>query len=197
MGCTQTNLFRPKDEILNHLFQGSKSTVWSWRPTSIPDETCLDNRIKLKVEQSRSYSTFTFLQIAALLKPKNLVHLITNIQARHNTFGSGYGQECPQRGGWPICSFDSELPRIAAGVRNKINHLTPITLAQSNKYVPLDAWLLTAPQKVMWEIWDLQSQQELGTCRRNISVSSWVLLRTWLSLRSCHCGLQLKKLSAK
>lgn len=139
MGCTQTNLSRPKDDILNHPFQGSKPTVWSRRSTSIPDETCLDNRIKLKVEPSRSYSNFTVLQIPALLQPKNLVHLITNIQARHSTLGSGYRQECPQRGGWPICSFDSEPPRIAAGVINRINNLTSITLAQTNKSVPQDA----------------------------------------------------------
>lgn len=96
MGCTQTNLSGPKDDILNHPFQGSKPTVWSRRSTSIPDETCLDNRIKLKVEPSRSYSNFTVLQIPALLQPKNLVHLITNIQARHNTLDLDTGKNVPK-----------------------------------------------------------------------------------------------------
>lgn len=151
MGCTQTKLARPKDEILNYPFQGSKPTIWSQRSTSLPEETCLDNKIKLKLGQFRSYSSFTVLQIPALFKPKSLIHLITKIQARHNSFGSGNKQELRQRGGWPTCSFDSEPHLIVAGIIARINCITPQILVHTNESITLDAQVLIAPWKVIWE----------------------------------------------
>lgn len=126
------------------------------RSTSFAAEACLDKKVKLKLGRFRSYPSFTFLQIPALFRPKNLIYLITKIQAI--TFGSGNRQGCPKKGGWPTCEFDSEPHLIVVGITARINCVALQILMHTNEFIPLDSQALTAPQNVIWEVWDLQSQ---------------------------------------
>lgn len=141
----------------NHPFQGSEPTVWSQKVYLFPSWSLFRQKDKLKQGQFRSYSSSTFLQIPALFRPKNLIYLITKVQARHNTW-IWKQQGCPQRGGWPTCVFDSEPHLIVVGITARINCVAPQILLHTNESITLDSQSLTAPQKVIWEVWDLQSQ---------------------------------------
>lgn len=182
--------------MLNYPFHGSEPTIWSQRSTSLPNETFLDNKIKLKLGQFSSYSSFTVLHIPALFKCKSSIHLITKIQARHNSFGSGNKQEHHQRGDWPTCSFDSEPHLTVAGIVARINCTPPQILVHTNEPVTLDAQVLIALQKVIWEGWHLEPntrQIHAG------AISLWAsgsCCGAELSFGSQHHGLQPENLTA-